>query len=118
MDDLGLQDRMQVIESGAVAVLQTIRAMPLFKGEITGAIGGDNELPVEAKWVEHFVADQLAHTLIPQLAQRRGAHMAQEVIQGSMDGQRVLLGLGQMVGVGEHTEFQVAQLEVQVAAAA
>ena len=73
---------------------------------------------VEAESVEHFVADELAHTLIAQLPQRRGADMAQEVSQGFMDGQRALLGLGQLVGVSQHAQFEVAQLEVQVAAAA
>jgi hypothetical protein len=92
--------------------------MPLFKGEIAGAIGRDNEGPVEAKSVENLVADELAHTLVAQLAQRRGADMTQEVIQGFVDGQRALLGFGQLVGIGQHAEFQVAELEIQVAAAA
>jgi hypothetical protein len=92
--------------------------MPLLKEQITGSIGGDNKLCVEAKAIEHFAADELAHTLISQLAQRRGTDMAQEMIQGFMDGQRALLRFGQEIGIGQHAQFQVAEFEVQIAAAA
>jgi hypothetical protein len=92
--------------------------MPLLKEQVTGSIGGDNKICVEAKAVEHFVADELAHTFISQLAQRRGTDMAQEMIQGFMDRQRALLRFGQEVGIGQHAQLQIAEFEVQVASAA
>jgi len=93
-------------------------AMPFLKEQVAGPIRGDNKLSVEAESVEHLVADELTHTLIAQLAQRWGADMTQKMIQGFMDRQRDLLGLGQLVDIGQHAQFQVAESEIQIAATA
>lgn len=44
--------------------------------------------------------------------------MAQEMIQGFVNGQGGLLRFGQEVGIGQHAQFEVAEFEIQVATAA
>src|ERR1051325_10269040 len=84
MDDFSLQHWMQVIDAGAIAVLQAMRAMSLLEDQISRAIGGDDELAVKAEAVQHFVADEPAHAAIAQLCQSRRTDVAQEMVQSLM----------------------------------
>jgi len=117
MDDFGLQHRVQIIDAGSVAVLQTRLAMAFLKGKAARAINGDDKLPLQAEAVEHLVAHELAHTLVAQIGQGGRANMAEEVIQRFMDRQGLLLGFGQLIDVVQDGQFGVPELVVERAPA-
>jgi hypothetical protein len=109
---------MQVIDAGAVAVLQTMRTMSLLEDQISRAIGDDDELSVKAHPIEHFVADEPAHAPIAQVCQSRRTDVAQEMVQSLMHRQGGLVGASQLVEISQDTQFQVTEFVIQVAAAA
>jgi hypothetical protein len=45
-------------------------AVPLFKDQKARAVHGDGETALQARGIEHFVADESAHTIGAQLGQR------------------------------------------------
>jgi hypothetical protein len=63
-------------------------------------------------------ADQALHHLGAQAFPAGEAHVLQEVIEGVVDRQRGLRGLGQAVEVGQHRPAAVAEFKIQLAAGA
>lgn len=58
------------------------------------------------------------HALGRQPGNRLGAHMAQEMAQCFVDRQGLLLAVGELIDVFEDLEFGIAELKIQLAAAA
>ena len=93
-------------------------AMALGKAEVARAVDGEDQAALQASAIKDLVADERAHTSGAQLGQRGGTHVAQKVAQCFVDGQGLLSGVGEPIDIGQHMGFQVAQLEVQLTAAA
>ena len=97
---------------------QTMGAVPLLEGQEAGAVDSEDQSTEQARAVEHLVANEPVHTLGAQLSDGPGADVAQEMAQGLIDRQRLLVALGDAVEVFQDVEFQIAALVIELAAAA
>ena len=114
----GLQHWMQVIDRGAVAMHQAMRAMPLLETEKAGAI----DRPTTNRPNKREASSTLLRMSPPtapgfDLASAPEPQAAQEMAQGLVHRQGVLLAMGEAVDVGQDAEFQIAKLEIQLATA-
>ncbi len=114
----GFQDGVEIGGVSFMPMHQAMRAVRLPEGQKTSAIDHDWQTAFQTTAIEELVTDELAHTLGPQVREGIRADMAQEMAQGFVDGQGSLLGLSQPVDIVQHLEVEVAQGEIQLAAAA
>ena len=96
---------------------QAMGAVALLKGEEAGAIDRDHKVTLESAGVQHPVPHEPTHAGGAQLGDRRRTDVTQVMTQGLIDRQGGLLRTGQAVDVGQATEIQIAELEIELAPA-
>ena len=114
----GFQDRVQINGIAFMLVHQAVWTGPLGEAEKASAIDRNRKTALEPGGVEHLITDEPAHTIGAQLGKGSRTDMAQKMAQGLVHRQGVLLGLSQAVGIFQDVRFEIAQLKVQLAAAA
>jgi len=118
-DELGFEDGVEVHDRVTVLLGQAVCAVPLVKGEHPGAVDRHDQMAQEPKRVQGPHPNQAAGTALTQGGQRFGPlTMFQEMIHGVGDRQGLLVGRGQAVEIGQEAQLQVAQVKVNLPAAA
>lgn len=117
-DELGLQDGMQ-IESGVIAAVgEALFAVASAEHKEPGAINGDDEASGEAEGIEGLRPDKPPDTPGSQLGKSLRADVTEEVVEGFVDGEGVLVRSGQAIRVAQYRKLPVSQLEVKLPTAA
>lgn len=118
-EQLGFEHRMEVGDlAGGVFLGQALRAVAVAETEKAGAVNGGHQIALEPEIVQGFHADEPLNVLLEQLSESRAADMADKVVEGLGDRERVLVRVGQKIEIVEDSAFQVAQIIVGRAAAA
>jgi len=91
---------------------QALRAVTRAKTQVTGPVHGGDEFTPAPEIVEGFPAQEPLGVLVKQLGEGRAADMANEVIQGLGDRERILRGARQAVEIMEDGAFEVAQVVI------
>ena len=118
-DELGFEDGVEVHDRVVVFLGQAVFAVPLVKSEHAGAVHRHDQAAQESERVQGPHPNQAAGTALPQGGQRFGSlTMFQEVIDGVGDRQGLLVGRGQAVEIGQEAQLQVAQVKINLPAAA
>ena len=114
----GFQDVVEVQHLFAVALHQAVAAVPPVEADQPGGIEQQHRSAQQACGVQHLHAEQSLHALATPTLPAGQLHVADEVVEGVVNGQGSLLGLGQAVEVGQHLGAGVAQFEIELAAGA
>jgi hypothetical protein len=91
--------------------------MALVENEEAGAVHGHHEASEEAEGIEDLHSDEAADTPGSESREGVGADMTEEVVEGFVHGERVLVSGSKAIGVVQHLHFRVAQCVVELAAA-
>jgi hypothetical protein len=109
---------MEIEGGSAAAVREAIFAVGLAEKQEAGAVNGHHEVSLESEGVQGLRSDEPADTPGSQSGKSMGADMTEEVVESFVDGQGVLLGARQAIGIVQYLQFGIAQLVIQLAAAA
>src|SRR5262249_27698005 len=114
----GFQDIVQV--QGPIGMLlgQAVVTVAAAPAQQARAIDEQYEVAEQPRWIEDAHAAQTPHQLGPQRGEARGRTVAEEMVEGVVDGTRALVGVGQAVEVGQDVRTPSVELEVELAAAA
>jgi len=118
IDELGFEDGVQVEGAFAPALSQAALAVRPTEREETRTVQCNDELAGEAASIECFHADEPSDALGSQPGDCRRADMTDKMIQGFVHRQRLLTAAGRPIDVFEDMRFGIAQLAVELAAAA
>jgi len=97
---------------------QALGTMVMAKAEVTGAVNRGDAVALETEIVQGFHVDEPLGVLLEQLGESGAADVADKMIEGFGDRERILLGARQVVEVVENGAFEVTQVVVGRTAAA
>jgi len=121
-DQLGLQEGMQiksVVPPPTAGCVRHFSQWRLWNSRKLAPSMAATKRPRRRKASRAFIpAVGGAHAPSSELGEGLGADMTQKVVEGFVDGERVLLGASQAIGIVKYLELQISQLVVQSAAAA
>ena len=99
----------------AVPLHETVRAVPPVEADQTGRVDQQHVPALHAGGVERLHAQQPLHQLRAQPLPAGALDMSHEVVEGVMDRQRRLRGLGQAIEVGQDPRTAVAEVVIELA---
>lgn len=107
---------MEVQRLFAVALRQALRAVSPVETEQASGVEQQHWPTQQAGRVQGFPAQQALRATVAELLPASLLNVADEVVEGVVDWQGRLRGLGETVEVGQHLGSAIAQLKIKLAA--
>jgi hypothetical protein len=107
-DQLGLEEEMEIEGCATAAMGEAIRAVASAEDEEASAVDGHHEVSPEAEGIQGFHSDEPPDTPGSQSGESMEADATEEVVESSVDGQGVLLGASEAIGIVQYVKLGIA----------